>query len=99
MTSCHMVCPINFTIQFSRECQPSCSDGDEESVVQGRKPGGLFRTATQAGGGDPGLRPRKQRFRKTPHRKREVVVLQLATRDVRRDTPLAGCIHCNRGQP
>ena len=38
-------------------------------------------------------------FRKPSHRKREVAVLQLATRGVRRDTPLAGRIHCNRGQP
>ena len=98
MTSRHMVCTLD-RLQFSRECQPSCSDGDEESVVQGRKPDGLFRAATQAGGGDPGLRPRERRFRKPPHRKREVAVLQLATRGVRRDTPLAGRIHCNRGQP
>ena len=41
----------------------------------------------------------ERRFRKPPHRKREVAVLQLATRDVRQDTPLAGRIHCNRGQP
>ena len=38
-------------------------------------------------------------FVSLPHRKREVAVLQLATRGVRRDTPLAGRIHCNRGQP
>ena len=58
MTSRHMVCPINrarsITI-LSRQLR--CSDGDEESVVQGSKLDGLFRAATQAGGGDPGLRP------------------------------------------
>ena len=67
-----------------------------ETKQQGSKPDGLFRAATQAGG-DPGLRPLERHFCKPPHRKREVAVLQLATRRVRRDTLLAGRIHCNRG--
>ena len=64
---------------FSR-VSPSCSDGDEESVVQGRKPDGLFRAATQAGGGDPGLRPRERRFRKPPHRKKSLCYSLLPAR-------------------
>ena len=69
-----------------------------ETKQQGSKPDGLFHAATQAGGGDPGLRPLERHLSKPPHRKREVTVLQLATRRVRRDTLLAGRIHCNRGQ-